>query len=175
MNIDNFTFRPSLFLQLENTFQILGILGIFKVAENSYIQAPHIQTLVAFVLSLVQNFWPWGQQLFALLKLFWSWGQPFRSNFAKIPHVGWVRRIKVPTSSCAPLPTSGITLMAALNVLLGCLFYQEEGVVGLCVKGWGVGPTFPPLFSQKSCVLYFFPKFHFLVNKIIHPKKNSFL
>ena len=69
MNIDNFTFRPSLFLQLENTFQILGILGIFKVAENSYIQAPHIQTLVAFVLSLVQNFWPWGQQLFALLKL----------------------------------------------------------------------------------------------------------
>ena len=60
MNNDNFTFRPSLFLQLENTFQILGILGIFKMAENLYIQAPHIQTLVAFVLSLVQNFWPWG-------------------------------------------------------------------------------------------------------------------
>ena len=174
MNIDNFTFHSSIFLQLVNTFQILGILGIFKVAENSYPSSPHSKS-GGFCPQPRSKFLTLGPTAFCIAQTFRSWGQPFRSNFAKIPHVGWVRRIKVPTSSCAPLPTSGITLMAALNVLLGCLFYQEEGVVGLCVKGWGVGPTFPPLFSQKSCVLYFFPKFHFLVNKIIHPKKNSFL
>ena len=165
MNINNFTFRSSIFFHLENKFEILLILGILKVAENSYPSSPHSksggfcpQTFPAKGPAIFEprsNFLTMGPTAFCIAQTFRSWGQPFCSNFAKIPHVGWVWRIKVPTSSCAPppLPPSDMTLMAALNILLGCLFYQEEGVVGLWVGGWGVGPTFPPLFSQKSCIL----------------------
>ena len=41
ININNLTFRSSIFLHLESTLEIIGILGIFKVTENSYPSSPH--------------------------------------------------------------------------------------------------------------------------------------
>lgn len=101
-----------------------------------------------------------GPTAFCIAQAFQSWGQPFCSNFAKIPHVGWVRRIKVPTSSCATPPYPPIR-----HDIDGCIKYTlgpwgaysiRKGVWWVC--GWGVEVLGPHS--------------HFLVNKIIHQQKK---
>ena len=145
---------------------------VFSRWRKTHIQAPHFQNLVAFVLkhSLLlkgpaifeprSKFLTMGPTAFCIAQTFRSWGQPFCSNFAKISHVGWVRRIKVPTSSFAtPPPPSHMTLMAALNILLGhgVLILSGRGCGGFVGGGlrcWAHIPT--PFFTKilhQGCAL----------------------
>ena len=57
ININNLTFRSSIFLHLESTLEILGILGIFKVTENSYPSSPHSKSRGFCPQTFSSNFW----------------------------------------------------------------------------------------------------------------------
>ena len=81
-------------------FELLGILGTFKMVEHSYPSSPHSK--------------PCSLSSFNIVQTSRSRGQHLCSKFAKIPHLGCPRTFKVPTSSRGPpTPTSGITLIAA--------------------------------------------------------------
>lgn len=178
MNINNFTFRSSIFLHLENTFEILEILGIIKVAENSYPSSPHSksggfcpQTFPAKGPAIFEprsNFLTMGPTAFCIAQTFRSWGQPFCSNFAKIPHVGWVRRIKVPTSSCATPPPLKHDIDGCIKYTLGPwgAYSIRKRVWWVC--GWRVevlGPHSHPFFHKNPASSTFSQSFIFLLTK----------
>ena len=85
------------------SFELLGILGTFKMAEHSYPSSPHSK--------------PCSLSSFYIVQTSRYRGQHLCSKFAKIPHMGCARAFKVPTSSRGPPPPSGITLIAALKTL----------------------------------------------------------
>ena len=82
------------------SFELLGILGTFKMAEHLYPSSPHSK--------------PCSLSSFYIVQTSRYRGQHLCSKFAKIPHMGCARAFKVPTSSRGP-PASGITLIAALR------------------------------------------------------------
>ena len=69
-------------------FELLGILVLSRW-RNIGIQAPHIQNPVRF-------------RRFNIVQTSRSRGQHLCSKFAKIPHLGYPRTFKVPTSSRGP-------------------------------------------------------------------------
>lgn len=173
MNINNFTFRSSIFFHLENKFEILLILGILKVAENSYPSSPHSksggfcpQTFPAKGPAIFEprsNFLTMGPTAFCIAQTFRSWGQPFCSNFAKIPHVGWVWRIKVPTSSCAPPPPTPLRhdIDGCIKYTLGVLILSGRGCGGFVGGGLRCWAHIPTPFFTKILHPLVFPKVSF--------------
>ena len=138
---------------------------VFSRWRKTHIQAPHFQNLVAFVLkhSLLlkgpaifeprSKFLTMGPTAFCIAQTFRSWGQPFCSNFAKISHVGWVRRIKVPTSSFAtPPPPLTHDIDGCIKYTLGPwgAYSIRKRVWWVC--GWRVevlGPHSHPFFHKN--------------------------
>ena len=101
--------------RVESVFELLGILGTFKMAEHSHTGFPHSKpwSLSSFF-KHCSNFPTLGQAFFSILQTSRPRGQHVCSKFPKIPHVGCAQTCKVPTSSPgAPPPPSGITLIAA--------------------------------------------------------------
>ena len=143
--------------------------------RKTHIQAPHIQNLGAFVpkhsllrdqqfLSLVQTFWPWGQQLFALLKLSDPGANLFVQILLKFPTWGGCGGLKFPHHPVQPpLPPSNMTLMAALNILLGhgVLILSGRGCGGFVDGGLRCWAHIPTPFFTKILHPLLFPKVSF--------------
>ena len=142
--------------------------------RKTHIQAPHIQNLGAFVLkhsllrdqqflSLVQTFWPWGQQLFALLKLSDPGANLFVQILLKFPTWGGCGGLKFPHHPVQPPPPSNMTLMAALNILLGhgVLILSGRGCGGFVDGGLRCWAHIPTPFFTKILHPLLFPKVSF--------------
>ena len=85
-------------------FELLGILGTFKMAEQSYPISPH------------------SKPCSLIVQTSRSRGQHLCSKFAKIPHLGCARTFKVPTSPLGP--PFDITLIAALQLGVTCVGFN---------------------------------------------------
>ena len=148
--------------------------------RKTHIQAPHIQNLGAFVLkhsllrdqqflSLVQTFWPWGQQLFALLKLSDPGANLFVQILLKFPTWGGCGGLKFPHHPVQPPPPP------LKHDIDGCIKYTlgpwgaysiRKRVWWVC--GWRVevlGPHSHPFFHKNPASSTFSQSFIFLLTK----------
>ena len=131
--------------------------------RKTHIQAPHIQNLGAFVLkhsllrdqqflSLVQTFWPWGQQLFALLKLSDPGANLFVQILLKFPTWGGCGGLKFPHHPVQPPPPLKHDIDGCIKYTLGPwgAYSIRKRVWWVC--GWRVevlGPHSHPFFHKN--------------------------
>ena len=97
-------------------FELLGILGTFKMAELSY-AGSHIQNRGRFRLfiNIVQTSRPSGKLFLALFKLPDPGANIYVQSLLKFPTWGAHERSKSPPHPV--VPPSGITLIAALKCI----------------------------------------------------------